>query len=473
MTPLSLASLPLSATLVELRSGRRLDAPALQQSVAAASVDLAARGLPPGARIVLGQTDPLDVVVSLFAAWAAGLVAVAVNPNLPGPEQLNVVAATGASDWLGPRRTALAFAPHEPTPGATPVPLDADAPALILMTSGTTGRPKGIVHSRHSLGARIAHNIAAIGTAPMARTLCVLPVFFGHGLIGNVLTPLWAGGTVWLWPTPDLAELRGLTGQIERNEIGFMSSVPSFWKLALRVAPPPNRPLERIHVGSAPLALGLWQQIAEWGGTRQVFNMFGMTETANWIGGGSLDAALTRDGFVGQPWGGDFAIRTDAGAIVREGRGEVLLRSPSIMLGYWERPDLDAEAFVDGWFRTGDVGELEPDGALTLVGRIKSEINRGGIKVQAEEIDMLLERHPDIAEACAFGIPDPAAGEAVAAAVVLRDGAVFDPEAIKAWCRDQVRAEAVPSRLHAVPAIPRNDRGKIVRAEVRRLVEAG
>ena len=138
-----------------------------------------------------------------------------------------------------------------------------------------------------------------------------------------------------------------------------------------------------------------------------------------------------------------------------------------MMLGYWNRPDLDEAAFVDGWLRTGDIGELAAGEQLTLVGRLKSEINRGGIKVQAEEIDMLLERHPDIIEACAFGIPDPVAGELVAAAIVLRNGAAFDEEGIKSWCRDRVRAEAVPSRLWRVDAIPRNDRGKVVRTTVR------
>ena len=142
------------------------------------------------------------------------------------------------------------------------------------------------------------------------------------------------------------------------------------------------------------------------------------------------------------------------------------------MLGYWQRPDLDAEAFIDGWFRTGDIGELDAFGRLTLVGRIKTEINRGGIKVQAEEVDLLLERHPDIAEACAFGLPDAIAGELVAAAIVLKPGALYDPEAIKAWCRTMARPDAVPSKLFALAAIPRNERGKLVRADVRRLVEA-
>jgi acyl-CoA synthetase (AMP-forming)/AMP-acid ligase II len=242
-----------------------------------------------------------------------------------------------------------------------------------------------------------------------------------------MLTPLLAGGRVHFWPTPTAAELSGFGPYLDDNAIKFMSSVPSFWKLASRISPRPSRPLGRVQVGSAPLSIGQWRDIAAFAGTDNVHNLFGMTETANWIAGGPLDAAVARDGYVGRAWGGTLAILDTAGTISSIGRGEVLVRTPSIMLGYWERPDLDAEAFVDGWSRTGDIGELAADGKLVLVGRIKTEINRGGIKIQAEEVDMLLERHPDILEACAFGIPDAVAGEAVAAAIVLRPGSVFDP----------------------------------------------
>ncbi|RYE09138.1 MAG: long-chain fatty acid--CoA ligase [Hyphomicrobiales bacterium] len=453
-----------------MRSGASLDASAIRAAIASRTNDLARLGLDAGDRIVVGEADPVDFIIALFACWQAGLVAVAVNPALAGPEQANVIATTSASAWLGELRTTL----PPPTTGKNDVlvPLGVDAPALILMTSGTTGRPKGIVHTQRSLSARIELNIAAIGSKTLSHSLCVLPVFFGHGLIGNALTPLLSGGTVHLWPTPGLAELPNLGPYLDSHRIGFMSSVPSFWKLALRLSPRPSQPLQRVHVGSAPLGVGLWRDIAAWAGTDSVLNMFGMTETANWIGGATLAEAAGRDGHVGRIWGGSFAIRADDGTVQPAGRGEVLVKSPSIMRGYFERPDLDAEAFADGWFRTGDTGDLSADGDLTLVGRIKSEINRGGIKVQAEEVDMLLERHPDIAEACAFGIPDPSAGEAVAAAIVLKPGAVLDPEAIKRWCRNEARADAVPSRLYAVGAIPRNDRGKIVRADVRALVES-
>lgn len=464
-----LAALPHGARIVSVRRGVDLDAREIVALVAERADALSAVGLEHGDRVVVAEADPADFLVAIFACWSVGLAAVAVNPALSATEKLNVVASTGAKLWLGADPPDL---PEQPRRAAPPQPLAAGEPALILMTSGTTGRPKGIAHSQETLLARIRLNLAEIGAEPLRETLCVLPVFFGHGLIGNGLTPLFAGGRVHFWPTPQVDELRHLGQYIDDHGINFMSSVPSFWKLATRLSPRPTRPLDRLHIGSAPLSIGQWRDIAAWAGTEQVFNMFGMTETANWIGGGSLADADGRDGYVGRAWGGTLAVRTDSGLISPTGRGEVLVKSPSIMLGYWERPDLDAEAFIDGWFRTGDTGELGADGELVLVGRIKSEINRGGIKVQAEEVDMLLERHPDILEACAFGIPDAIAGEAVAAAIVLKPDAGFDPEAIKAWCRAEARADAVPSRLFALAAIPRNDRGKIVRADVRRATEA-
>jgi acyl-CoA synthetase (AMP-forming)/AMP-acid ligase II len=454
-----------TARLANVTTDEELDAAQITAAVSARAAVIAGHALAAGDRVVVAHPDPLHYVIDVLACWEAGAIAVAVNPKLRNEERQIVQDAVSAALWLDGSETTAASAP------ATGRPLNLDEPALILMTSGTTGRPKGIAHSIRSLLARTSLNIATIGAETMRETLCVLPVFFGHGLIGNVLTPLLAGGRVHLWQGPDMKALAGLGALLDAREISFMSSVPSFWKLALRVSPRPQHVPDRIHVGSAPLSIEQWRGIAEWAGTRAVFNMLGMTETANWIGGGSLDEADGSDGYVGPCWGGTLAVLGEDGRIARSGRGEVLVQSPSLMLGYWQRPDLDAAAFVDGWFRTGDVGSLSETGHLTLVGRLKSEINRGGIKIQAEEIDMLLERHPEIVEACAFGIPDALAGEAVAAAIVLRPDADFDPDAIKAWCRERVREEAVPGRLYRLAAIPRNDRGKVVRADVRTVAQ--
>ena len=211
--------LPATARLVSVRSGHELAAGALRAAVDAEASSLAAVGLCRGDRVVIGHADPLDFLVALFAAWQAGLVAVGVNPNLPAPEQDNVIAASGARLWLGELRTTL----RKPVPAvARATPLGPDEPALILMTSGTTGRPKGIALSQAALLARIEHNLAAIPQLPLP-SLCILPVFFGHGLIGNVLTPLLAGSTVHLWPGPDAAELRGFGDWLDRHGIGRAS----------------------------------------------------------------------------------------------------------------------------------------------------------------------------------------------------------------------------------------------------------
>lgn len=469
-----LASFPNHANIVDLRSGLTLTRSDLLARIKGEAETMISLGLPRRAPVVVGHPSALDTLATIFVAWRAGHPAIVVNPELSAEEQKNVIAHSGAVYWFGPAR-------QEPIESRRPqgnlasnpaMPLGRDEAALILMTSGTSGVPKGIVHTIGNLEARMALNVAHMGKDVLSRSLCVLPAFFGHGLVGNCLTPLAAGGTLFLWNSPDMDETRMLGEIIDRHEITFMSSVPSFWQLAMRIATPPVRPMKRLHVGSAPLSIAQWTSISEWNGTSEVFNMFGMTETANWIGGASLREANGRDGHVGGIWGGDYAVLGEDGRAFPSGRGEVLVRSPSMMVEYLGEPEKTSRAFHNGWLRTGDIGELGDDGTLTLVGRIKSEINRAGIKIQAEEIDMLLERHPAVAQACAFGIADPASGEAVAAAIVLVAGATANQESIKAWCRQRVRADAVPAKLFFLSEIPRNDRGKIVRRDVRLAAES-
>ncbi|WP_419909216.1 class I adenylate-forming enzyme family protein [Hoeflea sp.] len=462
-------SFPVSARLFDVRQQRSIDRQALAEQIARCAVRIAAQTGDKEGPVVIAEEDASEMLATIFAAWAAGRCAVVVNPGLSADEQQNVIGHTGAVAWYGTIRCGFEN-PTEHT-GAQLTALQLDEPALVLMTSDTTGVPKGIVHTLRSLQARVALNVASIGAAPLQRSLCVLPMFFGHGLIGNCLTPLAAGGTLYLWCSPGIQELPALSGTIDTHRITFMSSVPSFWKLAMRMSKPPESPPGRVHIGSAPLSIEQWRAIAQWIGTDNVYNMFGMTETANWIGGGKLADADGRDGYVGEIWGGRFAVLDDDGAVRDSGRGEVLVQSPSIMQGYLNAPEKTAEAFAGGWFRTGDIGAVGEAGGLTLVGRIKSEINRAGIKIQAEEIDMLLERHPAIDEACAFGIDDPASGEVVAAAIVLSKGAAADTQAIRQWCRDRVRSEAVPAVLYLLDEIPRNDRGKIVRSQVRSVAQ--
>lgn len=420
----------------------------------------------------------------LFAVWEAGACAVCVNPNLTAGEFENVaefvkprVVLVGEEDRpqldgvsaprlrTGDRQLSSA----SPSRDAGSRSARSDDPALMLFTSGTTGTPKGVVHTFRSLWARCALNLAYIGERRLEKTLCILPTHFGHGLIGNCLTPLLAGKDLFLFPDTSLKGAAALSGTLDDHSITFMSSVPAFWRVALKVArPPQHAKLQQINIGSAPLSAELWQEVIEWSGTDNVVNMYGITETANWVAGASARTAPPEDGLVGTMWGGHAMVKDTDGVFHAQGEGELVLLTPSVMAGYHLSDHLTRTVLRNGWFHTGDIGTIGEDGSMRLTGRLKSEINRAGIKVQPEEVDLLLERHPDIAEACTFGVPDAVSGEIVAAAVCLTDGTPeLDTVALRSWCAERIRRESIPERWFFVSEIPKTDRGKINRNHVR------
>ena len=469
------ALLPPGATLSDGPGGVSLRREALLAALRARARQLAEAGAGRGRRVALQHGQGAAFLIDLLALWQLGAVALCLSPSLTAGERQRVAETLRPVLWIadgGPGELPL-LAPADVAalagggdPGGPLPDLELDAVAAILATSGTTATPKGVVHTHRSLRARLALNLAAIGAADLAVGLSVLPMHFGHGLIGNSLTVLAAGGRLVAWPEPGLDGFGRLGGVIEAEGVSFMSSVPALWQVVLKTAPPPPPGiLRRVHVGSAPLGAGLWQRIIEWSGTRRVFNMYGITETANWIGGHSAEESTPEDGLVGRAWGGALALRDAEGRLTRSGRGEVLVATPALMQGYLDQPELTAAVLAGGWFATGDLGEFDAAGRLRLVGRLKHEINRAGIKIPAEEIDLLLERHPAVAEACAFALPDSVFGEVVAAAYVVREGELA-PAELKRWCDGRIRREALPARLFRLEALPRNERGKLVRAAV-------
>ena len=472
---------PASVRVVDARTGETFDRAALAAAVQDRVVALRDGGATKDDRIAVAHGSPVGMLVDLFAIWRIGAAAVLLSKNITATERANVVATVRPALWIGPVDDGLLphLQPAEPTSGARGADTadefddaDLDAPALILMTSGTTATPKGVVHSRRSLAARIALNIAHIPADALTETLSLLPMHFGHGLIGNCLTPLFAGTRLHLLPDPGPIGLARLGPLIDAQGISFLSSVPSLWRVAMKTSPKPERgSLQRVHVGSAPLSVELWRAIMDWAGTEHVVNMYGITETANWIGGHDAAEAPPADGLVGRAWGGAIRVIGEDGGLRDRGRGEVVVATPGLMQGYLDQPALTDAAIQGGWFRTGDTGEIDAAGRLSIVGRLKHEINRGGIKIPAEEIDLLLERHPDVVEACAFAHPDPISGETIAVAVVLRTDASPDETALRQWCRTQIRTEAVPEHVRIVEALPRNERGKLDRRRTAELFQ--
>lgn len=462
-------------SIEDIGLGLRWSPTDLASEVADRVAALTAAKIKPGSTVVIAHSGSARFFADLFAVWSLGCTAACIDPALTKNEVETLVgfvepsailvdeAALGATVAVPVLRLAQSPAAAMPPCGAE----DLDRPALALFTSGTTGDPKGVVLSSRALLNRIALNKDAMGAASRMRTLVTLPTTFGHGLIGNALTPLLSGGDIVLHPLGlPLAQTLGKV--VDRYRIGFLSSVPVLWRMALKFsAAPTEGTLARVHVGSAPLTADLWTGIAAWTGA-DVVNCYGVTELANWVAGASSRSDGIADGLVGKPWGGEVAVKDGTGVIRASGDGELLVRTPSAMSGYLHRPDLTAAVLVDGWYHTGDTAHIDESGRITLTGRIKDEINRAGLKVQPAEIDALLESHPAVAEACVFGLADAASGEIVAAAVRLRPGQTADAAALAQWCATRLRREAIPERWFMVDTLPRNDRGKINRDSVRR-----
>ena len=445
-------------------TGTFLDAAALATQATDRAATLKAEGVGPGAIVAITHGGTSAFFVDLLAVWTCGAAAACLDPALTESERSNVIAFCNPAVVL--HETA------QEVRTATPArPGSLDDTALLLFTSGTTGAPKGVVLTFRALFARIALNHAHIGSPLTGRALVTLPTHFGHGLIGNALTPLFAGGDIVLAPR-GLGLAKDLGRLIDAEGITFMSSVPTLWRMALKLSNAPVAgALKRVHVGSAPLSAALWTDIAAWSRAPTV-NCLGITETANWIGGASSDVDGIEDGFVGKPWGGRVAVRLDDGRVLAHGEGEIVVQTPSLMSGYLNRPDLTAAALEDGWYRTGDQGFVDARG-VTVAGRIKDEINRAGFKIQPAEIDMLIEQHEAVAEACAFAIPDAISGEIVGAAIRFKPGSIADLDSVKQFCRARLRREATPERWFAVDEIPRTSRGKVSREAVRKVLIEG
>ena len=428
-----------------------------------------------GSIVAILHNGSAHFFADLFAVWRLGAAAACLDSALTDeelrlifelmkPEVLLVDGRSVSGVGLIPA-VELGTAPSSDVAPAT-APFEPNDRALVLFTSGTTAEPKGVVLSFRALLARFSSNIDAIGKPSLARALVTLPTHFGHGLIGNALTPLLAGGDIVLHP-PGLLLAQNLGHLIDAHRITFMSSVPALWSAAIRGNQPAGKSLTRVHIGSSPLSAKSWSDIAQWS-RAEVVNCYGLTETANWVAGASSRSEGIYQGLLGKPWGCTVAVLDGEGRIQKSGAGELIVRSPAMMSGYLARRDLTERVLSDGWLHTGDRGRVDDRGWIWFSGRIKDQINRAGFKIQPAEIDALLERHPAVAQACVFGVPDPMSGETLAAAVRIADGTSADPKSLQSWCLRHVRREAVPERWYIVDAIPRTSVGKVSRDAVRR-----
>ncbi len=342
--------------------------------------------------------------------------------------------------------------------------------ALVLHTSGTTGRPK-IVPLSHTNLCASAHNIGRVlQLSPHDRCLNVMPLFHIHGLVGAVLASLGAGASVHC--TPGFNALK-FFAWMETVQPTWYSAVPTMHQAILgRAARGDNPatiravPLRFVRSSSSSLPPQVMAKL-ERAFDAPVIESYGMTEAAHQMTSNPLPPAPRKPGTVGVAAGPEVAIIGADGALLATDEvGEIVIRGADVTAGYENNPQANAEAFTDGWFRTGDQGRMDEAGYLTVTGRIKEIINRGGEKISPREVDEVLMDHPAVAQAVAFAMPHKTLGEDVAAAIVLRDGMRAGEREIRDFAATRLASFKLPRKMVIVEDIPKGATGKVQRARL-------
>jgi malonyl-CoA/methylmalonyl-CoA synthetase len=442
-------------------------------------------------RVAFLITPGFRWVATQWGIWRAGGIAVPLPLNSPRPELEYFIGDTGASalvfDTLAPPLVspittaggirALSYdqlSARQPAelPDITPE-ITRQRRAMILYTSGTTSRPKGVVTTHANITAQVMSLVEAWEWSAGDRIVLCLPLHHVHGIINVVCCALWLGATCLMLPRFDANDTWELIAS--GNPTLFMAVPTIYSKLisAWDSAPPQRRArlsqscakLRLMVSGSAALPVSTLQRWKEISG-HTLLERYGMTEI-----GMALSNPLQGErvpGTVGTPLPSvEVRLVGENGKPVTPGTpGEIEVRGPIVFTEYWGKPDATRDAFRDGWFRTGDTAVVE-NGFYRILGRTNIDILKtGGHKVSALEIEEALRKHPAVAECAVVGVPDPEWGERVAAAVVLNDGDALDLPLLRTWAKELLAAYKLPSRLLLLEALPRTAMGKVIKPAV-------
>jgi fatty-acyl-CoA synthase len=466
---------------------------------------LLAAGLAPGDRVVAyGRNSDAYLLLWLGCA-RAGLVHVPVNFALTPNELEYVLRQSGAALLLhqpalaGPAEAARARVPavRGGTIDAGQGPLDILAAALdprwdegrelgeavrdedlvqIMYTSGTTGAPKGAMMSHRALLAEYASCIIELEMARDDRALSALPLYHTAQMHAFTMPQLLAGISTLLIDAPAAATCLEL---IERERITAFFAPPTVWITLLQhpdFATRDLRCLQKVYYGASIMPVPVLHELRTRLPGSRVYNCYGQTEIAPLATVLRPEEHEARPGSIGRPVLNVETRVVDAEMrdVAPGERGEVIHRSPQLLLGYWNMPEETARAFEGGWFHSGDVATIDAEGYLAIVDRTKDLINTGGVLVASREVEEALFTHPAVAEVAVIAVPDPKWIEAVAAVVVLRAGAPPDIEAVLlAHARERLAPYKLPKRIIITDALPKNTAGKLLKRELREIHSGG
>jgi malonyl-CoA/methylmalonyl-CoA synthetase len=452
-------------------------------------------GVTKGDRILFFIEKSLFFVVAHLASQKIGAVGVPLNPGfkkwemayllgdaeaklaIAGPEQASLLAeiapdlTTVIVDTRKPYEEVRFFSSFpDGSPGIEMGPED---PGLIIYTSGTTGKPKGAILTQRNL-VHDAEKIIKAWEISEADVLChALPLFHVHGLCFALHTALIAGAHVLMLDafSPDVV-IRALMMKQGYPVCTVFMAVPSMYAKMLDYAGETALDLQHIRLwtsGSAPLLVKDFERIRTAFGKEPV-EREGMTETG--MNFSNPVRGRKKAGSIGIPLPGVEVRVVNAETLQDTAAGEtgeIWLKGSSISPGYWKKPDETAKAFVDGWFRSGDLGRVDQEGYYYLTDRIKHIIISGGENISPKEVEVVINRVEGVAESSVVGVPDEKWGEKVVAAVVPKPGATIDPEKIKAYCKQHLHDWKCPKTVVPLKELPRNTMGKVLKEEVKKL----
>jgi oxalate---CoA ligase len=379
-----------------------------------------------------------------------------------GVRVIDLVVPEGAgagSFVLEPRDGAIAASAAQAT-WAEP-----DDVSMVLHTSGTTSRPKIVPLSQRNLCASATNIRSTLAFTPADRGLNIMPLFHIHGLIAGVLAPLSAGSQVFC--TPGFNALK-FFGWMEEAKPTWYTAVPTMHQAILSRAGKnadviQRHPLRFLRSSSSSMPPQVIRELEEVFGA-PLIEAYGMTEATHQMASNPLPPKARKPGAVGLAAGPEVAIMAEDGNLLPAGGiGEIVIRGANVTRGYENNPKANAEGFTNGWFRTGDQGTMDADGYISLTGRLKEIINRGGEKVSPREVDEILMDHPAVAQVVCFGMPHPKLGEEVAAVVVLREGQPATERELQAFVATRAADYKVPKKILFMDEIPKGATGKLQR----------